>query len=255
MTLDPPILWRFAGLDEFRSRCPGGGQQRLSAKERGELARLRDANRRDGWLLGRVLIKELLREHVLDGDAAPIEITSRDDMGRGVRPKVTIAGRTAPWSLSISHTKKAALVAMCPIPGISIGVDLAPGEPAAPGFARSWFDGSERALLARGDWLEAARLWAVKEAVYKAVNQNDPFAPRRVRVRRAPCGGYQCTYRGVDLAGCCCIQTWVCGDHVAALATVHSEAGLGDAIAPLCDASVCQTARGAEDPCRCEETR
>jgi phosphopantetheinyl transferase len=223
MTLDSQIAWRFAALSELQGWRCGDVDTWLSEKERRELARLRDANRRSAWLTARFLVKQLIRQHwrPVNDELREIEVSSLDSAGKGVRPQATLTGRRAVCSLSISHTDTAALAAVSTGPAICVGVDLVQVQSAGPGFAQAWFDAAERALLAAGDDLEFSRLWAVKEAVYKAVNRGEPFAPRRVKVRRRARGEYRCLYRGRELGDRCRIRTWLCGDHVAALAALE----------------------------------
>jgi phosphopantetheinyl transferase len=233
MKIDPRIDWRLARLEDRQAALgewgddgPGDDDAWLSPGERQTLTALRDPSRREGWLQARVLAKQLIlvHERALICDASEIDVVSCDAFGRGVRPRVAIGGRAMPWSLSISHTETAALVALCTVPGLSVGVDLVHAASPSRGFLRMWFDGPERELMAAGDWQEPCRIWAIKEAVYKAVNHNDPFAPRQVRVRRAWGGEYTCTYRGVDLSGRCRIATWPSGEHVIAMAGVDHSA-------------------------------
>ena len=145
-----------------------------------------------------------------------LELVSHDALGRGVRPRLLLAGRAIPWSVSVSHTETAVLVAISTQPGLTLGVDLVAEDLDAARSLKTWFDPCEEELVAAGDPSEALRLWAIKEAVYKATNQNDSFAPRRVCIRRTPDGQYQATYRGLDLATRCRIATRALPGHVAA---------------------------------------
>jgi len=179
-------------------------------------------------LAAREMARQLIVEQaeLAESDDCAIEIISRDRLGRGIRPRVLIAGRPVPWCLSISHTETAALVALCTAAEVAMGVDLVKIEPLGSGFGRAWFDADERELAAGEDPnhpLETCCLWAAKEAAYKAINSGDSFAPRQIRVRKLADGSYTCIYRGVDLSSRCSIDTWLSTDHVAALAILSPQ--------------------------------
>jgi len=226
MNASPAITWRFAYLGRLEVSSAEAAAAWLSPADRDALAMLGDPVRRAGSLAARMLAKQLIleRENLAPSDAPAIEVVSRDASGRGTRPQVSVDGRVRPWCLSLSHTDLAALAALCTTEGTSIGVDLVKIEPLGPGFQRAWFDAEERRLAAGDDPLETCRIWATKEAVYKAAGSGDPFSPRQIQVRGAPGGAFTCVYRGVDLADRCRVDTWAYPDHVAALAVVTRAA-------------------------------
>jgi phosphopantetheinyl transferase len=213
------IVWRHSTIEAIDQICCLEGDRWLAPGESRHYARLRDPQRRRGWLAGRVLCKRLLAESVPEVAVDPrrAEIYSQDTLGRGMRPSVVIDGGVLPWHLSISHTEIAVMVALSATPGETVGADLVRVQPPPAGWMRVWFDREEQELADRGGPSTASVLWAVKEAVYKACNHGEAFAPRQFRVRRLP-GGYACYYRNVDLSDGCAIQTWHLGSHVAALA-------------------------------------
>lgn len=213
-----PAVWRFGTSIEMRHHCPHNAENWLGIAERRELAAYRNPQRRSGWLLARMLAKSLLCETGLidTEDFTAVEILSRDEAGRHVAPVVRVEGKKAPWSLSISHSAVAAIVALCETPGAAVGVDLLPCKPVSPAVVRMWFDDEEKHLAAEAE--NARRIWAIKEAAYKAVGSGDPFAPRQVCVRRTQRGQYTAVYRGVDLSERCRVETWQQGDHVVAVA-------------------------------------
>jgi len=219
MNFDPHTIWRYARLDELRRALDANPQPELSSAERAELARWRNVNRHEEWILARALARQVIAAQCMPetGESA-IEICSRDSLGRGGRPVVTIAGHPLSGTLSISHTRSAALVAISTTPGITIGADLVQKMALGTGFREAWFDDLERRSAEGSDAFETCRLWAAKEAVYKAVNQNDPFTPRQISLRGGERGEYRCSYRGVDLGDRCQVHAWDCDDHVAALA-------------------------------------
>lgn len=217
MTSNPQAVWRYARLDDLRLAHHDDAERGLSDAERAELAHWRNAQRREEWILARALARQVITEEL--GESSAIGIFSRDGQGRSVRPIVTIAGQQLPLSLSISHTRRAVLVALCGV-DVSIGADLVPCAPLGNGLMDFWFDEQENRLAKNGGALEACRLWAAKEAVYKAANENDPFAPRRISLARGPDGEFRSTYRGVALGDRCRITTWECDQHFAAIAVL-----------------------------------
>ena len=213
---------RYATFDELRSRRRPESQQWLSPGEREQHSRFRDAGRREAWLFGRLLSKRLILDCFADtiSDPRSIQIRSRDARGRAVRPCVLLDGRPQPWCLSISHSDRAVLVALCAAPGFSLGVDLVVCQTYPAGFLKTWFAPEEQAWLKQCGSEEASKLWAIKEAVYKAQNAGESFAPRRICVRRLRCQQYACSYDGVDLADDCDLQIWDVDQQVAVIATV-----------------------------------
>ncbi|HBO42463.1 MAG TPA: hypothetical protein DD670_00695, partial [Planctomycetaceae bacterium] len=226
MNLDLPVAWQFATMTDLARSVVGDAARWLTDDERKTQAALRAADYRRQWTAGRVLAKRLMLEQggLPARDARAINITSRSAHGFGIRPRVTIDGDVVPCSLSISHTDGAVLAAFTTLSAISVGVDLVERQPFAPGFSRRWFTGSERELVAAGedDELEIGRIWAMKEAIYKAACHDEPFAPRRIRLEPIA-EGYTCVYRGLDLANRCRIQTWLCENYLCAEAVINGE--------------------------------
>jgi phosphopantetheinyl transferase len=142
-----------------------------------------------------------------------------------VRPQVRVRGLPPSACLSISHSDESVLVAVCGAPGARVGVDLAAMEPPGPGFLRMWFTAGEQAWLRRAGRDQAPVLWAVKEAVYKAANEGEPFKPRRVEVLPGASGGYACAYLGEAVGAGCRIRTMPFDRYVAAVVTMPAFRG------------------------------
>jgi phosphopantetheinyl transferase (holo-ACP synthase) len=116
-------------------------------------------------------------------DPRLIEIeTPCDDRGRAMRPVVRVFGAVQPWSVSISHVEGAVMAAACLDPRVSVGVDVAWEERFSPGFLETWFTERERRQLEDAGEREIAIRWAIKEALYKACQRGEGFAPRRIEV-------------------------------------------------------------------------
>jgi len=226
-----PLACRLESRSALRRSWPGSsGEAWLSDGEREVYAGLRDARRREAWLFGRLLGKDLILGRVgarlgAWGAAAPrrIEILSRDGLGRAVRPRVLVEGRVQPWALSLAHSDRFVLVIFCEEPGAAVGVDVAPIRPPGAGFLGFWFTPRERAWIrARANQgpRRAATLWAVKEAFYKAVNAGERFAPGRIEVRVDRPGRYAVRCEGSRPGGPCEVQVAAAGGEVLAAVRV-----------------------------------
>lgn len=179
----------------------------LTTAERAVLAELRAPERRQQWLAGRVLAKQILASHLAmettPAALAQIEIVSLNAAGQGVAPQATVCGQ--PWggALSIAHHGGQAdgIVAAAILPDAAwgIGVDLVPDEPFGAGFADMWFTAAERAwALAESESASLpASIWALKEAVYKAVNHGESFQPQAIEISRNTAGEWRFAVRGM----------------------------------------------------------
>ena len=174
----------------------------LSEPELWELDRLRETSRRQQWLAGRWLAKELLAS-ITGHAAASIEITARNRSGLGRAPVVIIAGEAADWRLTISHTSRGVLAAVAAKAAWRIGADLTEATNLSANFRRLWFTAAEQAWIARRPLLRAAQLWALKESIFKACNTGEPWTPRAIEVKidRNGCRGW---YHGRELSGLQC---------------------------------------------------
>jgi len=190
----------------------------LGPAERDELARFRNPERRRAWHAGRFAAKRLVLERLLGeaGWAPEIEVLSRSPEGVATRPRVLVGGQLMPWRLSISHSGAYVYAAISEDPDVSVGVDLAPAEPYGEGFLKTWFTVGEQRVLRAAPPTEVATFWAVKEAIYKACNDGEKFAPALVEVGRTN-QGLGGTYRGIDLAGAAEISRGKCPGHAAIL--------------------------------------
>ena len=127
----------------------------LSPAEALRYSAFRMEKRRSEWLAGRLAAKELLAVASGEKKLASFEITT-DRLGRPA------CGGAL---LSISHSNGWALAALKP--GSSfLGADLEKIEPRHPAWYADYFHASE---LPVPDPSAATRLWAIKEAVMKAL--------------------------------------------------------------------------------------
>ena len=232
-----PFAVRLEARSALRLAWPGAsGEAWLSDGEREVYAALRDARRREAWLFGRLLGKDLILRRVGAspgargaGDPGCVEILSRDGLGRAIRPRVLVGGRIQPWALSLAHSDRFVLAVLSREPGAAVGVDVTPVRPPGAGFLYLWFTPWERAWIraqgGRGPRC-AATLWAVKEAFYKAVNAGERFAPNRIDVRIDPAGRYAVRCGGSRPGGPCEVRVAAAGDEVMAAVMVAMRPGM-----------------------------
>jgi phosphopantetheinyl transferase len=152
--------------------------------------------RRREWLAGRIAAKEVIgRRHGLVGDDRfrAIEIVSRRAGPERGRPVYRVGGELGRFDLSISHSGDIGAVALAPEPGQRVGIDVERVEPRPPGFEPLALGAVERERLegleADPRWRMITQMWALKEALTKAVGTGLRIAPPRIEVVLDPtCG-------------------------------------------------------------------
>ena len=199
----------------------------LSAAEHAAWLAMSSLERQTTWLAGRVLAKQLIAERLSDREdrratlsPREIHIESRSPEKRlGARPTVFVSGRELKWGLSIAHSTRGILVAVAQ--DASVGVDLVSSEECRAESLAWCFSPAElrwlAALPAHGRGAE--RLWAMKEAVFKACHAGEGFAPQRIEV--VP-NGEQIGSSSPALRR---LQSWRVDAHVAALAVADRPDG------------------------------
>jgi phosphopantetheinyl transferase len=200
MKLIPGIRIRYQAIASTLALVPQPHAGWLGADESRELDRLTDAHRRNQWLAGRWLAKQLITETAGPRDLADLQVLTRDHRNLGVRPRIVSRAGDLGLVLSIAHTDSGVLVAIGSGSRRSLGVDLAPrAVPADEGFCRLWFSPLERQWIEHDPAARVAQLWTIKEAVYKAANTGQSWSPRDVQVHPRGAGGFECSYRGRSL--------------------------------------------------------
>jgi 4'-phosphopantetheinyl transferase EntD len=215
---------RYRNVTDLPLGSAGVAEAWLAPAERDTWCAIRAADRRTAWLAGRIAAKELIAQCVASSSAdgvrqlpPEIEIVSRSMDGTlGQRPRIFVSGRPIEWALSIAHTSRGVLVALATRGRTSLGVDLV--MPQRRGESLDWC-----LTPAERNWLAALprhtrpieRLWAMKEAAYKACQRGEGFAPERIEVVRSASGRWQ----GAD--GLRRLQCWRIDGQVAALAVAE----------------------------------
>jgi 4'-phosphopantetheinyl transferase EntD len=83
-----------------------------------------------------------------------------------------------PWNISLSHSDRIVSSAVIPSGNGNIGIDLVDLASLSNDPLKYWltFTEGKRAV----DQLSMGILWSLKEAIYKATNDGNPFRPRLV---------------------------------------------------------------------------
>jgi len=226
MTLPRELHIRCAAIGQLSREWPEPVDSWLGLVERQELQRLRDGNRRQQWLAGRWLSKQLIGQ--LTDDAAgwsDLQILSRDDQGRGARPRIFIDSRELDWTLSISHTDRSVAVAVAATNHFTVGIDIVGRVPSSDGFSRLWFTPAERRWLNDDTDRRPQILWALKEAVYKAAHCGEEWDPRQVEVLPRASNHVDCSYRG-ELLCTVVVELRELDDQVLAIVCLPAACGV-----------------------------
>ncbi len=161
------------------ARDPGEVTVALGPSERALLATFTHPHRREEWLAGRRVSKELLRS-ALGFDPADVEILPEESGA----PAVFVAGvKRTDFTLNLSHTHRYAVAALATF---AVGVDVCDDKDAErlPRIARRVFnEGEAEACDAHRSSAHQAAVWALKEAGLK-LRIGGVFSPgaRSVRV-------------------------------------------------------------------------
>jgi phosphopantetheinyl transferase (holo-ACP synthase) len=202
----------------------------LGSGEQEGLANMRDPSRRRDFFAGRILLKRIILDDLVTrgSDVPPyhlaeIEVLSRDGLGRSVQPRIYLRGRQQPWSVSLAHLGSAVLAAVAEGVDIRVGVDLTPRTLGSRYFAETWLARDEQAAWKSTNRPQnLAQIWALKEAVYKAIGRGAPFVPAHIEVLHGA-SGWTYRYRG----DCPKTLTWCevtsAGNHVAVVVATSQD--------------------------------
>jgi phosphopantetheinyl transferase len=109
--------------------------------------------------------------------------------------------------MTASHYGNAVIVAVAEANSIRVGIDLVAAEAVTPSVQRMWFTWREQQRAARSP-LTAARIWAAKEAAYKALQQGEPFFPQHIEAVPETDVRLACDYRAVSRCVSVVADTW-----------------------------------------------
>lgn len=146
------------------------------------------------------------------------------------RPVLLVAGRPTRASVSLSHVE--GLVAAAVAEGVGVGIDLV--DPADAGRGLDfWFTPDELALEP-DEGLLRARLWAAKEAAYKAAGLDEELRPRSVMIESLAPRTFTWTAHSRFVSAAGSGRFLAAGRHVVAVA-VATRRGASAAEAPAHD--------------------
>ncbi len=184
------IHCRYASIADLPALDRATADHWLSSSELKSWERTRSGERRATWLAGRIVAKRLLKQCLIDerqcASVVPreIHIESHSNIdGHGTRPCVFQSGRDVQCTLSIAHTLRGA-GRSGDRAGINIGADLVCGADCRPERLSWCFTLAERRWLAasQSQGPTTERLWAMKEALYKACHGGEAFMPQQIEV-------------------------------------------------------------------------
>ncbi len=196
----------------------------LSVMERQRHAAIGSQEYANAWHSGRILAKALLLAAQRTRWMAPDRITihSRNHRGEGTRPRVWYGERELQLSLSLSHAPEAVLVGLATAKQTRVGVDVVSIGSVKESVQKMWFLPNER-RLARDDSV-ASQIWAAKEAVYKALNEGEPFYPRRIIIEDRDATSCSCRYQSPTGLRRLVARTWHSRDgHMSACAVARIQ--------------------------------
>jgi 4'-phosphopantetheinyl transferase EntD len=196
--------------------------QMLSEAERCQLEGIKNLERKQTFVAGRMIAKRLIARIFPEASPAEINIRTRNQQRQGICPQVEVGGQVWNGSLSISHTTTWALAAVAEDACCRVGVDIVPIEPRPASFVRTWFTARERNELHSEDPVNVAIGWAAKEAAYKALNRGEGFRPRELHVSRSSESVGDVVWGRLR----CQVYISMHGDHVVAVAIANQPATL-----------------------------
>ena len=166
--------WTAAVIARIKSGNKGGEKGLLTEAERADVMSRGTPKRQADRLLGRMAAKQAVSD--LTG-LAPTEFRI-ENRPSGEPYVVTKSGSDAPH-VSISHREGQAIAVATR--GGRAGIDLELVEARAPSFAETWFRLSEQKMCGGNPRIES-QVWAIKEAVLKALGTGLKLDPREVEV-------------------------------------------------------------------------
>jgi hypothetical protein len=108
------------------------------------------------------------------------------------RPVILVHGRPARAGISVSHVE--GLVAAAFAEDGGVGIDLV--DPAEAGRSLDWWFTPDELALEPDEGLLRARLWAAKEAAYKAAALDEELRPRTVTIESLSPGSFAWSAHG-----------------------------------------------------------
>jgi phosphopantetheinyl transferase (holo-ACP synthase) len=162
-------------------------------------------------------LAEDLAATLLAADRRDLRIAALAPSGR---PVLSVAGRVAQIAISLSHVE--GLVAAAVTSTAGVGIDLV--DPAEAGRGLDFWFTPEELALEPDEGLLRARLWAAKEAAYKAAGLDEELRPRTVAIESLGLHAFTWTARSGFVRAAGAGRFLTAGRHVVAVAVTTSRA-------------------------------
>jgi phosphopantetheinyl transferase (holo-ACP synthase) len=164
-----------------RRRPPAGW---LSAEELSCYSSFGDKPTALAWLGGRWCAKQLLCSHlgVTKLQLSRIHVQTRNGQQQGVRPWVFLDGQLQSTKISLAHSSRLVAAVLLGNEVGEIGIDITDHDANHAAIGEFWFSDHEVAWCEAG--VSPRVIWSLKEAIYKAMNQGEPFRPRGLDISR-----------------------------------------------------------------------
>jgi phosphopantetheinyl transferase (holo-ACP synthase) len=140
----------------------------LSVSELQQLQRIKNRSYRQEWQVARYCAKML--SGIPQWDWTEIDIVSRNNKMKGIRPVLYFHGEKFGRDLTLSHAGGFALACLAKQEEQQIGCDIVPENSINNAVIRRFFLPKEQHGIPE-------EIWAVKETAYKAANENIGFQP------------------------------------------------------------------------------
>ncbi len=151
---------------------------------------------------------------------AAVRVASQQPSGR---PLIMVDGRPIRAAVSLAHVE--GLVAAAVAEDGGVGIDLV--DPAEAGRGLDWWFTPDELALEPDEGLLRARLWAAKEAAYKAAALDEELRPRTITIESLRPGAFTWTARGRFASAAGSGRFLAAGRHGVAVAAARSRLAAG----------------------------
>ena len=145
-----------------------------------------------------------------------IEVISRNSLGKGVSPFLSVNSRTIDCNISISHSDTAVFVMLSKENSIRAGCDIVPSGSITEKVVKHLFNMEEQSLC-KQDFSNADKIWSVKEAAYKSGNAGQAFSPKHWNVKQNGSDCWTCSPLIAESDTAFLVQTFLHKNHVVAV--------------------------------------
>lgn len=184
------VYWSMGEAIPIRENLTPSSFNWLSEREIQRVEQLRFPKRRNEWLRGRWMAKQLLLRSDPQFAGLPPNRITIANQPEGA-PHVFLEAIPVEGSLSISHREERVAVAWLPGDRAAVGVDIEWIEPRAPAFLEDFFSDMEKysalAVPPNRQPMQITLLWSAKEAALKALRLGLRVDSRSVEIVSSNC--------------------------------------------------------------------